>query len=64
MRMKVVGYKHPKKKRRLWWIEGIEPYYVDGEGPYSRLGPYETEAEARDDWRGIKHFHTLADKEQ
>lgn len=31
---------------KVWWVTGLPAYFVDGEGPYTEVGPYDTRAEA------------------
>ncbi len=42
-----------------WWIEGSDPYYIDGAGPFVDYGPYDTKAQAADDLRGLRAFEKL-----
>ncbi len=48
------------KRRDGWWITGTEPYYADGEGPFTEYGPYETKQEAESAMRAVTRFYTLA----
>lgn len=51
VKLRVVGYKHPKRKEafRVWWIEGIPEF--DGR---KRCGPYQTKADAESDRQGMQ----------
>ena len=46
-----------------WWIDGAEPYYFDGDGPFTDYGPYCTKAAAADDLRGLRAFEKLIQEE-
>ena len=46
-----------------WWIEGADPYRIDGDGPFADYGPYDTRARAIDDLRGLRRFEKLVQKE-
>jgi hypothetical protein len=43
----------PVRRGKQWFVEGVEPYIVDGEVCTS-WGPYETKAEAIADMRGVE----------
>ena len=45
-----------KKRRDGWWIEGVEPFTVDGE-TFDTYGPYDTRAAARSDRDGVIRFY-------
>jgi hypothetical protein len=51
------------KREDGWWIEGCDPYYVDGDGPYTSYGPYATKADAADDLRGLRAFEKMFQEE-
>ena len=40
-----------------WWVSDVEPYSVDGEGPYTEYGPYDTKKEAEAVLRGVERFY-------
>jgi hypothetical protein len=42
-----------------WWIQGADPYYVDGAGPFVDYGPYDNKGQAADDLRGLQAFEEL-----
>jgi hypothetical protein len=48
-----------EKRTDGWWIEGAEPYHIDGTGPRTDYGPYRTKAEAAGDLRGLRAFERL-----
>lgn len=55
-RLRVVRVQAPRRKP-VWWIEGFE-YRVD-DRIYTRLGPYDTCAEAMEDCHGLQQtFNT------
>ena len=47
------------KRDGKWWIEGADPYHIDGDGPYTDYGPYDTKSLAADDLRGLRAFEKL-----
>ena len=47
------------KRKDGWWIDGADPYFVDGSGPHTNFGPYHTKQAAAHDLRGLRAFERV-----